>query len=841
MSFEGLGIDGQEAFGLIDAAVEAGSRNTDAFADLLKEFGIRASEGPESVQKAYQELGVDIEEIQSLIDNQQGDVAFQRVAQAVGELNSQTDRQRLLTEAIGPQWEQTGEAAVLAAGNANLALETTNGAAERLTDTLSDGLGVRLTRIQRNVQLGFARVGDAIFDFIDDVDFAPIAEALEDAGPALAELGEVARQDVLPALTATADFVAGTLAPVFINQLSDAVRGATVLLGGLADVSRAVIGEVNDVIDSVDGRSGGNRAENREIVTLFEDLTAEAEASGEVASASQVSYDAWLQATEAGITNLSLAEFRDEVLGLEENISRVADGNNLLDASFLAVRDTSLDVAGGIAEVGEEAITAEERIDALQTRLDIFFNGLTSQQLDIQAADFLAEFADGLGDLSDLDIGAGGVFDATSDAGRRLTAVLAETQAELNEYFQAATEGTIDGLQLQRLTDGIRDSFFEAGAAAGLTRDEISTLYDEFLQPTGDVQLGVDLSTGGIDPEGLITQVQGQLTEAQQEERNQLVLQARLDGLDDLGAVIDEFGAGTTRGAALDVDTATVDRKLREANRDLDDYDRRTVEADADLDTRRADREFREITSEADLWDRRFIEARAGVDTRPAVADFDEIDRRGTTFARTRYEGLLDFSDDAIGKINLAEAAGTAFARSVYRARLDLDDEEAQRTLRDLERDRTVTLRVRTQGFTGVNAFFADGGSVSGTGIPRLASGAIMDGIAPPVPGGWLASVNGAIVNIAENRNEEMFLNAASSFDRQLGLIERFAGGRLDAQLRRHYQTQTGGGDTRITNHWSVTAPPMADPMAAMAELSRRVDNRLKTMNRPRAGAWRPR
>lgn len=57
--FRALGLNGQQAFGLIEQAMEGGARNVDVAADALKEFQIRAQDGSVSTRNGFRMIGLD--------------------------------------------------------------------------------------------------------------------------------------------------------------------------------------------------------------------------------------------------------------------------------------------------------------------------------------------------------------------------------------------------------------------------------------------------------------------------------------------------------------------------------------------------------------------------------------------------------------------------------------------------------------------------------------------------------------------------------------------------------------------------------------------------------------
>lgn len=61
--FESVGLSGAEAGGLIEQAMDAGARNSDVAADALKEFSIRAQDDSKTTRQAFEDMGLDADEM----------------------------------------------------------------------------------------------------------------------------------------------------------------------------------------------------------------------------------------------------------------------------------------------------------------------------------------------------------------------------------------------------------------------------------------------------------------------------------------------------------------------------------------------------------------------------------------------------------------------------------------------------------------------------------------------------------------------------------------------------------------------------------------------------------
>ena len=158
----------------------------------------------------------------------------------------------------------------------------------------------------------------------------------------------------------------------------------------------------------------------------------------------------------------------------------------------------------------------------------------------------------------------------------------------------------------------------------------------------------------------------------------------------------------------------------------------------------------------------------------------------------------------------------------------------------------TLTQTVNVTRVVNEVTQFANGGLVDDGGqVHMMARG----GIAPATPGGVPFVVNGMRGVMAENGGAELFINEKSSFGRQMNLINKFAGGKLNRDLEEHYfgrfasavrnagaevsqritssapastSSAPAGPQTVYNQEFKVTTP-VRDPRLAAREIARQV------------------
>jgi phage-related minor tail protein len=208
--FADLGISGEESLGLIVSALDAGARSSDGAADAVKEAFLRITEGSEPVSDALADIGLDIGDLQDLINDGRGFEAMQILGDAIGDVGSETEAAEAAQAILGGTYEQVGLDGVAAWGDAAGAIEDVDGRAGELADTLNDNLGTKIDSFKRTVQVGLVdlfedyalpvleEAGALGADLFADLQSGP-GTPLGDLGVALGELKVLVVDEILPA------------------------------------------------------------------------------------------------------------------------------------------------------------------------------------------------------------------------------------------------------------------------------------------------------------------------------------------------------------------------------------------------------------------------------------------------------------------------------------------------------------------------------------------------------------------------------------------------------------------------------------------------------------------
>lgn len=135
-----LGVTGEEAFKLVDEAVNATGMTTDQAMDMVKEFFLTLTDGSTTSEDAFKDFGINIEDFKKQIDD--GSLtsveAMQKVMKAITEVSDETEKARLLQEIFKGTIEYGSIGVVDAWSNIEGAVNNTAGAMEEAKKAYED-------------------------------------------------------------------------------------------------------------------------------------------------------------------------------------------------------------------------------------------------------------------------------------------------------------------------------------------------------------------------------------------------------------------------------------------------------------------------------------------------------------------------------------------------------------------------------------------------------------------------------------------------------------------------------------------------------------------------------
>lgn len=189
--FHQVGIDGQQALGLISQGLKNGARDTDYVADAWKELGIRIIDGSKDVQGALLDLGLATEkhvkekvgksmkDVVTIVSDIPGQIAaggegaqaaLGKVIAKLQAIKDPVEQNRLGVALFGTQWEDTMRRMINATDLAGAKTTAFMGAADRLvtqSESQSEMFSRRWDRGLSRFGEGLATAANHVGDFID--------------------------------------------------------------------------------------------------------------------------------------------------------------------------------------------------------------------------------------------------------------------------------------------------------------------------------------------------------------------------------------------------------------------------------------------------------------------------------------------------------------------------------------------------------------------------------------------------------------------------------------------------------------------------------------------------
>ncbi|MEU8086336.1 phage tail tape measure protein [Micromonospora sp. NPDC049101] len=192
--FRKVGLNGQQAMGLIQQGLKAGARDTDIVADAIKEFSIRAVDGSKLSAQGFKALGMDASTAMKSMARG-GDYANETLDITLDRLRNIKDPAKRAQTAValfGTQAEDLGDALyALDVSKAAGEIGKVGGAADAMGKTMKQSASAQLEQFKRKVETAIiGRLAEAIPKVIEFGQW--MAKNKEWIGPIVAGLGTFA-------------------------------------------------------------------------------------------------------------------------------------------------------------------------------------------------------------------------------------------------------------------------------------------------------------------------------------------------------------------------------------------------------------------------------------------------------------------------------------------------------------------------------------------------------------------------------------------------------------------------------------------------------------------------
>lgn len=348
--FESLGLSGAEAGGLISQAMDEGARNSDVAADALKEFSIRAQDDSKATRAAFEDLGLDADEMGAKIAAG-GETAKEGLDEVLDGLRSIEDpmaRNAAGVALFGTMWEDMG-----------------NGASVLAMDL--DGLSDSWINVGDTTETAMARMSDNAATSLDEVR-RTIGNTLTQLAGGVASAWEQPIQDLT-------GWILGNRATILQYMLDvqsgffDGARAAVEFGATVVEMAGSAAGGLDGIVRGlgVAVEAAGYLAGDNSLIKFGQDIQGAAdgmetfsEEAGGMADTMRTDWIGAIDDAEARMGEWSgpallRAQLDDAIYGMTERLDEFS---------------AAVDGAGGTVTINGETLTAEEALNSLITEVD---------------------------------------------------------------------------------------------------------------------------------------------------------------------------------------------------------------------------------------------------------------------------------------------------------------------------------------------------------------------------------------------------------------------------------------------------------------------------------------
>ncbi|EAF5877626.1 phage tail tape measure protein [Listeria monocytogenes] len=167
--FEENGYSADEMFNILQSGLNAGAYNLDKVNDLVKEFGIRMSDG--TIKTATEELGGNFKKI--YIEGEKAGKSnkqiFAELSQEISKMKTEQEKAAAISAIFGSQGEDAGIKVIEAMSGASDAYRDVTGAADEAGASASDNLGTEFQALLRETATALAPIGQELLGVARDV------------------------------------------------------------------------------------------------------------------------------------------------------------------------------------------------------------------------------------------------------------------------------------------------------------------------------------------------------------------------------------------------------------------------------------------------------------------------------------------------------------------------------------------------------------------------------------------------------------------------------------------------------------------------------------------------
>lgn len=366
--FESIGLSGAEAGGLIAQAMDAGARNSDVAADALKEFSIRAQDDSATTRQAFEDMGLDADEMAEKVAAG-GDTAAEgldTVLDGLREIEDPVQRNLAGVALFGTMWEDMGNGAGILA----MDLDELGDSWVNVGDTTASAMD----RMQSNATTAWEKIKRNVTNSATQV-LGGIASTFEEPILQISDWVSTHTAEILEFLI--------DVGSAFFDLARAAVEFGATTIEVLGDVAGSLDGIVDGVGRAVEAM--GHLTGDQDMIDLGLSIQGAADDMGVFAENADGAADT-LRTTVGGALDEAEAKFNDwtgPALMQAEINDAVAEMVQDLDG-FVAYVD---ELPGGTITINGDTTGGEEAMNTLITKVSesngtVDINGETVQAED---------------------------------------------------------------------------------------------------------------------------------------------------------------------------------------------------------------------------------------------------------------------------------------------------------------------------------------------------------------------------------------------------------------------------------------------------------------------------
>jgi hypothetical protein len=169
--FRELGINGYQAFGLLQQAVKAGARDTDTAADALKEFAIRSKDASATSIDGFKSLGLNAQKMTKQFAAGGAGAAdgLQLILTKLAALKDPVEQNRIAVELFGTKAEDLGNALfAMNLDQAGAAFDSAAGAIDRAGKAVQQTDAQKLEQFKRQAEQAAQAIGADLIPYLKE-------------------------------------------------------------------------------------------------------------------------------------------------------------------------------------------------------------------------------------------------------------------------------------------------------------------------------------------------------------------------------------------------------------------------------------------------------------------------------------------------------------------------------------------------------------------------------------------------------------------------------------------------------------------------------------------------